>query len=69
MYNLFIDEKEWQMKTNDFFRMDQEQWYTEFVDAEVSEIRQDTNTQIEFFEFDDVPYWWYNYSLNSAETN
>jgi hypothetical protein len=44
------------MKTNDFFRMDQEQWYTEFVDAEVSEIRQDTNTQIEFFEFDDVPY-------------
>lgn len=44
------------MSDSEFFRQDQEQWYSEFVDAEVSEIRGDTNTQIEFFEFDDVPF-------------
>jgi hypothetical protein len=44
------------MADNEFFRMDQEQWYNEFVDAEVSEIRQSTNTHGEFFEFDDVPF-------------
>jgi hypothetical protein len=44
------------MTDNDFFRMDQEQWYCEFVDAEVSEILADTNAHREFFEFDDVPF-------------
>ena len=44
------------MATNDFFRMDQEAWYTEFVDAEVSEILTDTNAHGEIFEFDDVPF-------------
>ena len=44
------------MKTNDFFRMDQELWFTEFVDAEVSEILEDTDIHAEFFEFDDVPF-------------
>lgn len=44
------------MADNEFFRMDQELWYNEFVDAEVSEIRQDTNAQTEFFEFDDIPF-------------
>lgn len=44
------------MTTKDFFRMDQLDWFNEFVDAEVSEIREDTDAQIEFFEFDDVPY-------------
>jgi hypothetical protein len=44
------------MTDNDFFRMDQEAWYTEFVDAEVSEILADTNAHREIFEFDDVPF-------------
>lgn len=44
------------MNTNDFFRLEQEQWYTEFVDAEVSEILEDTNQHGEIFEFDDVPF-------------
>lgn len=44
------------MPTNDFFRLDQEQWYGEFVDHEVSEILGDTNAHREIFEFDDVPF-------------
>ncbi len=44
------------MADKDFFRMDQEAWYTEFVDAEVSEILQDTCPHREIFEFDDIPF-------------
>ena len=44
------------MADSEFFRLDQEQWYAEWVDAEVSEILSDTNTHREFFEFDDVPF-------------
>jgi hypothetical protein len=44
------------MADNDFFRLDQEAWYTEFVDHEVSEILTDTNAHGEIFEFDDVPF-------------
>jgi len=44
------------MTDNEFFRLDQESWYTEFVDTEVSEIQQDTCTHIEFFDLEDVPY-------------
>ncbi len=44
------------MTDSEFFRADQEQWFTDFVDQEVSEIRQDTNTHDEFFEFDDLPF-------------
>ena len=48
------------MKTNDFFKLDQEQWFTNFVDTEVSEILHDTNTQCQIddenFQFDDVPF-------------
>ena len=44
------------MADNEFFRLNQEQWYEDFVDHEVSEIRGDTNTHGEFFEFDDVPF-------------
>lgn len=44
------------MADSEFFRLNQQQWFEDFVDAEVSEIRGDTNTQIEFFEFDDVPF-------------
>ena len=44
------------MSDNEFFRFDQEAWFAEWVDAEVHEIRQATNTHGEFFEFDDVPY-------------
>jgi len=44
------------METTDFFRLDQLQWYQDFVDLEVNTIREDTNTHREFFEFDDVPF-------------
>lgn len=44
------------MADNEFFRLDQETWYTEFVDAEIKEIVEGTNTHGEFFEFDDVPW-------------
>ena len=44
------------MSDREFYRFDQEQWFEEFVDAEVSEIIGDTNAHIEFFEFDDVPF-------------
>ena len=43
------------MTQSDFFREDQLDWYTEWVDAEVREIRGDTSTHNEIFEFDDVP--------------
>ena len=41
---------------NDFFRMDQYQWYADWVDAEVREILADTNPHHENFEFEDVPF-------------
>jgi hypothetical protein len=44
------------MSDNEFFRLDQEQWYREYVDTEVSEIREHTNPHTEKFEFDDVPF-------------
>ena len=44
------------MADKEFFRLDQEQWYSEWVDTEVSEIRGDTNPHGEIFEFDDVPF-------------
>lgn len=44
------------MTEHEFYRLDQEQWYCEFVDAELSEMFQATHTHREFFEFDDVPF-------------
>lgn len=44
------------MTDTEFFAADQEAWYTEWVDAEVREIREDTNPQFEIFEFEDIPW-------------
>jgi len=44
------------MTDTDFFRLGQEQWYQDWVDAEVSEILEDTCPHSEIFEFDDVPF-------------
>ena len=44
------------MSDTDFFSLNQEQWFTEFVEAELSQKVADTNAHREFFEFDDVPY-------------
>ena len=55
LYNLFIDWKEWQMTDTDFFSLNQEQWFTEFVEYELSKKVADTNAHDNFFEFDDVP--------------
>jgi hypothetical protein len=43
------------MTDNEFFRLDQEQWYSEFVDAEVSEMMASTIPQEENFLLD-VPF-------------
>jgi hypothetical protein len=43
------------MSDSEFFRLDQEQWYSDFVDAEVSEIVEDTYPHDEIF-FLDVPF-------------
>ena len=55
LYNLFIDDKEWHMTDTDFFTLNQEQWFKEFVETELSKKVADTHAQIEIFEFDDVP--------------
>jgi len=44
------------MSDTDFFSLTQELWFAEFVEQELSKKVSDTNTQIEFFEFDDVPF-------------
>ncbi len=44
------------MTDREFFAQTQLDWFLEFLDQEVPEIVQDTNTQVEFFEFDDVPF-------------
>jgi hypothetical protein len=55
LYNLYIDRKETEMTDNEFFRLDQEQWYQDFVDAEVYEINQSTILHEENFLLD-VPF-------------
>jgi hypothetical protein len=41
---------------NDFFRLDQQQWYQEFVESELSTKVQYTNPHPQKFTFDDVPF-------------
>jgi hypothetical protein len=55
LYNLYIDGKETEMTDNEFFRLDQEQWYQDFVDAEVYEIMASTIPHEENFLLD-VPF-------------
>jgi len=43
------------MTDTDFFTLNQEQWFQEFVESELSKKVVDTHAQIEIFEFDDVP--------------
>jgi len=44
------------MEDYDFFMLNQEQWFQEFVETELSKNLPNTNTQMEIFEFDDVPF-------------
>ena len=44
------------MTKDDFFRLDQEQWFMEIKEAELPEIPTDTNPQIEKFIFEDIPF-------------
>ena len=44
------------MTDNEFFRLDQLQWYTEYLEAELSKNLGNTNQHAEIFEFDDVPF-------------
>ena len=55
LYNLYIDERESNMTDNEFFKLDQELWFTEYVEQELSKKVSDTDTQIENF-FLDVPF-------------
>ena len=49
LYNLFIDDKEWHMTDTEFFCLDQEQWFREFVQTELSKKVSDTHAQNEIF--------------------
>ena len=44
------------MSDTEFFKLDQLQWYTEYLEAELSKNLGNTQAYIEKFEFDDVPY-------------
>ena len=55
LYNIYIDERETNITDNEFFKLDQELWFTEYVEQELSKKVSDTNTQIENF-FLDVPF-------------
>ena len=55
LYNIYIDWKEWHMTTRDFFADFYELHYSEFVEAELSEMFCDTTTQDENFDLD-VPF-------------
>lgn len=44
------------MTDREFYRFDQEQWYTEFVEHEHRENFGSTIVHFEIFEFDDVPF-------------
>ena len=56
LYNYCLDRKERLMTYTEFFRLNQEQWFQEFVETELPENLDDTSAQIEKFEFDDVPF-------------
>ena len=55
LYNIYIDWKEYQMTTADFFADFQYDQYSEFVDAELREMFCDTTLQDENFDLD-VPF-------------
>jgi hypothetical protein len=55
-YNYFINRREPIMTERDFFRADQEAWYQEFVDAELSTKVVNTNPQPEKFTLEDIPF-------------
>ena len=44
------------MADREFFKLDQEQWYEDFVDQEVYEINQDTSHHNKIFDIEDVPF-------------
>ena len=44
------------MTDNEFFKLDQLQWFTEFVDTEVSQNFIHTNQHPEKFVLEDVPF-------------
>jgi len=44
------------MTDSDFFRLDQTQWFYEFVEAELPENFDSTTTHDEKFTFEDVPF-------------
>jgi hypothetical protein len=43
------------MTDSEFFKLDQETWFQEFVETQLSKNLPCTNQHIEIFEFDDVP--------------
>lgn len=44
------------MTDSDFFTLNQEQWFQEYVQSELSKNQTGTRAHIGIFEFDDVPY-------------
>ena len=44
------------MSDNDFFKLNQEQWFQEFTETELPKNFSNTDAHSEKFEFDDVPF-------------
>lgn len=44
------------MIQTDFFKLDQVQWFTEYLETELSKKLTDTQAYIEKFEFEDIPF-------------
>jgi hypothetical protein len=55
-YNIYINRKERLMSDNDFFKLNQEQWFQEFTETELPKNFSNTDAHSEKFEFDDVPF-------------
>jgi hypothetical protein len=44
------------MSDTEFFKFDQDQWFKEYMETQLSKNRTDTNPHTEKFEFDDIPF-------------
>jgi hypothetical protein len=55
-YNNYINRRESHMTDNEFFRLDQLQWYAEYVETQLPKNLVNSYPHTEKFEFDDVPF-------------
>jgi hypothetical protein len=56
LYNSYINSRESHMTDTEFFKFDQDQWFQEYMNTQLSKNFENTNPHGEKFEFDDVPW-------------